>query len=90
MNKHMITCLAAVAFCGTATAALATPMPSSAQETSNAMRAMAEMPATLAQLQNEIQSVVNNFNAAQAQTLWNETVVQSGVSAQRFPDSVGG
>jgi hypothetical protein len=54
------------------------------------MHAMAEMPATLAQLQNEIQSVVNNSDAVQVQTLRNQTIVQSGVSAQRFPDSVGG
>jgi hypothetical protein len=90
VNKVMATCLAVVAFCGTATAALATPMPSPAQGTSNAMHAMAEMPATLAQLQNEIQSVVNNFDAVQAQTLRNQAVVQSGVSAQKFPDSAGG
>ena len=64
--------------------------PGPAQGTSNAMHAMAKMPATLAQLQNEIQSVANNFDAAQAQTLRNQTIVQSGVSAQRFPDSVGG
>ena len=88
MNKIMTTCFTTVAFCGAATVASA--MPSPAQGTSNAMHAMAKMPATLAQLQNEIQSVANNFDAAQAQTLRNQTIAQSGVSAQRFPDLVGG
>jgi hypothetical protein len=37
-----------------------------------------------------IQRVARDFNASQAQTPLNQTIVQSGVDAQLFPESVGG
>lgn len=93
MNKIRTACFAAVAFCGAAAAAYANPMPSPTQETNNAMHAMAEMPATVTQLQNQIQqlqSVVNTLNAVQAQTIQNQTLVTNDWGNQRYPESVGG
>jgi hypothetical protein len=93
MNKIWTTCFAAAAFCGAVAAAHANPMPSPAHETNNATQAMAEMPATVAQLQNQIQelrSVANTLNAVQAQMIPNQALVTNDWGNQRYPESVGG
>jgi hypothetical protein len=92
MNKIMTTCFAAVAFCGAATAALASPTPSQAQtpDPRNTQQAMTVIPAPLAQPQYQVPNVVGNYNAPPAPTLPGQSIVQSGPTAQKFPASVGG